>query len=508
MNDKQNKVMNILRLFRYCAFLFSLFVFFVGRVSGELHFMLCGALLIYIACILKCFENIRRHVVLFFLYVAVFVFLLSRPTISMIRGNVWWYYGVSGCIFALNAIYLSLICMYFGSAFIDRLLSDKGWYKNEGTSGFFKQPSSNSDFVRTLTIISGIGYYICFVFNILQGIEKLSFVSAGEYADIYVNFKSSLPFIVNAFAAMMPYFLCVYLACLPSKPTVYFALVVYVVSTLPTFLMGARNATVLALILALVYLVIRDYLNGTNYWIGRFEKTVIIIALPLALAFLGYYNYAREGTAVEDSGFMSLIVDFFYKQGVSFDVMCIAHNVMDELPNEVDKCYTFGGMIDYLKSNMFARELFGAISLGEGNNEIKAIFGNSFAHSLAYIAEPNYLSGHGLGSSYILETFADFGYIGVAVYSFLLSCFSTISVLLFKKGLFARIFILNCLTLFFIIPRAEATGFLNFILYLQFWVVVGFCLFFAYIIADKNLDNMHSNRSLKRSNNICLSILD
>jgi len=479
--DKHMNARNILKFLRYCMFMFSIWVFFVGNVSKTLNTVLIGTLLMYLTGMVYSIERFKRRIVLFFFYVTVFVFLLSRPTISMFRGAVWWYYGKDGCYFALRVIFLSLICVYLGAVLFDKILNDKGWFKNEGTAHYFNHLTLDTDYYQTLSFISGVGYYITFVFSVLQGIEKIVFVSNGEYADVYVSFRSSLPFIVNALGVLMPYFLCVYLACMPKKRQAVLALVFYVLSTVPALLVGARNNTVLALMLALVYFVIRDYLDGTSKWIGKFEKVCIIIALPLGLAFLGYYNYARDGIQAASNGIGDLIVDFFYKQGVSFDVMCIAHNVRDNMPDVVDKCYTFGGMIDHLRSNMIARELFGAVSLGEGNNEIKAIFGNSFAHSLAYVAEPNYLSGHGLGSSYILETYADFGAVGVGIFSFILSGFMTVAVPFFKRNMAVRIFVLNCMTLFFLIPRAEATGWLNFILYIQFWAVIIFCCIMAQV---------------------------
>lgn len=39
---------------------------------------------------------------------------------------------------------------------------------------------------------------------------------------------------------------------------------------------------------------------------------------------------------------------------------------------------------------------------------------NSLAHNLAYVyRKDEYLAGNGNGSSYLLEIFADYGYIGV-----------------------------------------------------------------------------------------------
>ena len=50
-----------------------------------------------------------------------------------------------------------------------------------------------------------------------------------------------------------------------------------------------------------------------------------------------------------------------------------------------------------------------------------AIDSNSYAHNLSYLVLNNeYLNGHGIGSSYIMELYTDYGMIGVFLLSLLL----------------------------------------------------------------------------------------
>ncbi len=473
------------KFFEYSFFLVSVCLLVISKLNSDLTLTLISTLLLYISGLLYCFEKVRRRIVLLLLYVTIFVFLLSRPTISMFRGNVWWYYGEEGCLFALNAIYLSLLFLHFGAVITDKIMTDKGYFEFEHSKYYYDHAQFKTPFNHALRTISFIGYYITICVSTLQGIMTYIDVLSKSYSDVYTGNTAQLPFLIRALSVFAPYFLCVYLATLPSKSRAFLALSVNLISTIPMLMIGARNNTVLAIMFAFVYFVIRDYIDGTQKWIGKTEKVLLIIAIPLGIAFLGYYNYLRAEETIENTDLVSLIVDFFYKQGVSFDVMVLAHNSMDELPSEVSKCYTFGGMIDYFKHGMISRELFGTISLGDGNNVIKAVYGNSFAHSLAYVAEPNYLSGHGMGSSYILETFADWGYTGIAVFSFFLSSFITVMINVFKSNIFFRIFILNTLTSFFLIPRAEATGWLNFVIYFQFWFIVFFSYFAAHLITKE-----------------------
>ena len=103
---------------------------------------------------------------------------------------------------------------------------------------------------------------------------------------------------------------------------------------------------------------------------------------------------------------------------------------------------------------------------------MKAIYGNEFAHSMSYVARDDYLDGHGYGSSFILETYADFGFLGVIIFSVLVGVFLIYVLHLLKKSRMSRVIILTVLTQFFFLPRSSATGCFAFILYMQFWLPV------------------------------------
>lgn len=86
-----------------------------------------------------------------------------------------------------------------------------------------------------------------------------------------------------------------------------------------------------------------------------------------------------------------------------------------------------------------------------------------------------YLSGRGWGSSYLLENYIDFGYMGV----FLLSIILGIILIFLVRGFFGKklisiICLVSMMEIYFI-PRAEATGWLTFIITFQFWVCIIGC---------------------------------
>lgn len=102
----------------------------------------------------------------------------------------------------------------------------------------------------------------------------------------------------------------------------------------------------------------------------------------------------------------------------------------------------------------------------EGNNWTNGTLSNNFSHNFSYLVrKDDYLNGQGWGSSYILETYVDFGYIGLILFNLILGILLVYMLKrLGRNTLLDTIFLLS-LTTIFLIPRAEATGWLSFICY-------------------------------------------
>ena len=415
IRSESTKTANVLRCMRLCMIFISIWGFCAGLWTNRYNFALCALLLLYLEGLIFYCEKIRRRCIQLIFHGTTWVFLISRPTISMFRGDQWWHFSDDSVHFSLTALFLTLLLMQLGTLYAEWQLGMHGLYQDEHKRSDLRLLREAQPINQPLRIISAAAFGVTMLFSLLSGWEKIQFISTHVYTDYYTEFNSSLPYVFQVLAGMMPYMLCIYLSTLPKKWRAFTALALYVVSTIPMLIIGARNNTVLAILFAFVYYVIRDYLDGTKYWIGRFERFAIVICLPLALLALGLFNYSRDGAGYSGNA-LSLLIDFFYKQGVSFDVLCMGYNAIPLLPSTVSKVYTFGGFLDYLGHNTFAQHFFGAISLGNGNSVIMATYSNSFAHSMSYVAHPGYLSGHGWGSSYLLETYADFGYIGLAVF--------------------------------------------------------------------------------------------
>ena len=465
----------LLLITQYCNYAFCILafgIFAIGCISGIFNVLLSGILLLLFSNIAYGFCDWRKRIVFLIFNFTFFTFLLARPTISMLRGNVWWYFESESIYFSVTVLILSLFFLRIGNALFEHFLFFR--HKNGLKPKECVDKSSNESFTETLQIISLIFFAVTIAFYLVTEIEKLVFMQGREYEEIYTSFSSQLPSAIQTIAAMMKYALCIFLATLPSKRRAFIPLAMYVISGLPDLIIGIRNTIVLNVIFVLLYYLLRDILEKHSIWFSKTEKILVVLLCPIALLFLSAYNYIRAGETVS-LGVWDSIVDLFYKQGVSYDVLCMAYEALPDLPDVVSKNYTFGPFIDYITRGSLGQLLFDSLPLGSQNSEILAIYGNSFAHSMSYVAHPEYLQGHGWGSSYILELFADWGYLGVSFGSLLLGGVLSWMVYSFKKSTMTRIIILLCSTQIFFCPRSGALSWISFIITLQFWIAVAFC---------------------------------
>ena len=132
--------------------------------------------------------------------------------------------------------------------------------------------------------------------------------------------------------------------------------------------------------------------------------------------------------------------------------------------------------------------LFGGTPFVSANNSLElALTSDRYAHNISYIVlRQDYLAGHGIGGSYVMEMYTDYGMIGL----FLLSIIMGISFIFMMKSsyqsgiLFFSITLLILNNLFFM-PRGSFTeSFLN-LFTLQFWGIVIVIFFVAGLINRK-----------------------
>lgn len=475
------------KLARHFLVALSFVVFSFGYFDNSFNIMLVSVAMMWGCSVMYCFENWNSRMLLLMFNVVVFVFLMGRPLIDLFCGSKWHFSGYNANFFAVTSIYLSLISLMFG-----QWLGECKNYGNSRKSRIVREHYDNpgvfqkSEYIRNLGIVSLLLFYVSVVFLFAVELEKLLYMQGKSYEEIYVSFKTNLPYAVNALGSMCKYFLCIFLATMPSKRESLFPLTLFMISNVPCFLIGGRSKLVVCFIFVLVYFMIRDILDDGEKWFGTTEKFLILVGSPVALAFLGAYNYMREGKKIAPSGFFDLIIDFFYKQGVSFEVLKIGYNTIPKIKYTGFVNYTFGEVVDYLLHGTLAQVLWGAESLGSGQTQKLGLYSSLLANRMAYTAsKAQFLKGHGWGSSYLLDTYADWGYVGIVVFSLLLGWLFSRMIFYFKKGVFPATMVLLVLTSIYYCPRSSATFWMSFVVYAQCWVSVALCFLCAGICTKK-----------------------
>ena len=143
--------------------------------------------------------------------------------------------------------------------------------------------------------------------------------------------------------------------------------------------------------------------------------------------------------------------------------------------------------------------LFGTNPLPENNSIELALESNSYAHNISYIVMgDDYLQGHGIGSSYIMELFTDYRYIGVFVFSIILG----IILVAMMKSAYAKKVLPMALSLVMLqdilfTPRASFMSSFMPLFTVQFWIVM-FVIFFGATMLERYTKSDYEDFDLKK----------
>ncbi len=504
---KLNELRNVppKKIIRWLCLITSGVLVTVGYLTKNFNVLCVSMLCLLIHNTIYAFESIKDRVIFLMLHITIFTFLISRPFIGMLRGEKWWLsssQAAENIYFSINIILLSMLFLYIGGVagtYIYGILEKK-------KQTYKREKCKNIQFRNYLQVVAMVAFYVTMCFFMIQEGEKLLYMRGRNYVEYYTGFHSQLPGIFYTIASFMRYSLCIFLATFPSKKRAFIPLCLFELSAIPELFIGVRNPIMLNSIFIFLYYMIRNAYEKREKWIGKIETLLLVIAVPVSLIFMTAYSYIRSGMEIAQKNIFKLFFDFFYGQGVTFNVLGIAYGHRNNLPERAWRNYTFGGMIDYIVHGRIGQTLFGTEPLPEGNNWTNGTLSNNFSHNFSYLVrKDDYLNGQGWGSSYMLETYIDYGYIGLVIFNLILGILLVYMLKRFGKNTLLDTVFLVSLTTVFLIPRAEATGWLSFIVTAQFWGCIAACYFGAYICTkckwlQKILEFLHL---YPRSNTIC-----
>ena len=481
----------LIRLFATAEGLFLLaaaLCYCLGFPGRNLSVLMIGSFLIWLGSVFFCLQDLKSRMLLLGFDLSVFLFLIGRVVIDILKGAIRWeQYGAEAAFFTVTAVGISVFCLYLGGILCEVF-----------TRSSAQVPPPNACAPRghhpgTFRLVALLLYLFCLAFSFLQSAEMLLFMRGRQYEEYYYNFQSVLPGFVYTFSCIAPCALCIYLSTFPKKRSAFLCLLLYVLSHVPSLLIGMRNQIALSVVFAFFYYCFRDAVGDREKWIGKAEKCLIVVAVPAMMVILTTAALLRYGNKVMKNP-LDAIAFLIYSQGGMFRNICRGYHTMPQIRAMVGSArfYTFGSIIDGVSRSRIGQLLFHTVPFPPGNNAVRALESHSFGDIFSYIEHPRYLQGYGLGTSYLLETYYDFGWLGIVVFSLLLGFFLVWFLRGMRKNWLVKSILLMSLTQLFMLPRETSTGWLSFLTGVHFWFAVAACVLGSLIFQKLGIYTMLS----------------
>lgn len=420
-----------------------LFLFVLLSLLKDINGLFFMTMLSFNVLMILSLKNYKQNISLIMFLLCYFMFLLGSYFLyeyfGFTRGVVLFEPKIQNHIYL--SLLISLLAIMIGYYFINIKFKKKNKYKNR----------INENVIMKCSLAL---FYLSYIPNTLIEILRVLKVREFGYTDLYIDEAIRVPYMLGLFAYGCIFYFYIYLSTMPNKRESKFPSFLYIMYSILTLFTGNRSVFVVNLSILFIYSIFRSRnINDEDNWISKRTLILVLCLIPILLILLDYLGSIRFSNTIFDENQSSSMLDIFVKQGVSSSVIGYEKMYDYRIP---DKLYSFGTIIEKIKYNPISRLIFDIESI-RGNSIERAMTGNSFAHAISYIVLPfGYLHGRGLGTSYIAETYHDFGYIGIfifsLIYGFILKKCSNFSSSSFVK----RVMIIIVLGSLLMIPRTNA----------------------------------------------------
>lgn len=414
---------------------------------AKVDFTLALVVELFVCLAIVCFENIYSHFYFFLFLTSFFIFLVSGDLADALFGRKYWQqFSEEANAHSHLSILISLIGMMAGYVLwktenvrekvfsltrkvAGRDLSEPKYSLRQG-------PVHTKEYYEQIRSVSKWVYFCFYLILMLDTLNKVYYVRVNGYVSYYTGYRSFLGPLAQL-GDFAPIALCAFLATFPSKKEAAGPLWLYFIYAACGFLIGQRGALIYNMAFLVGYLFYRNrHDENGEVWIRRWWIVAACLAAPFAVIALQIYGFIRNGEEIQFTSLSQTFVDFFVGIGSSSKVIKAGYDYRDQLTEF--KFYSLGDTINYFKySRLF--NWFGTIPAG--HTAEYATQGHSFGEMISYVyMKTKYLNGEGAGSSFIACLYTDFGYIGVAIGSFLYGIlFKSISVMKREKWLLSTI---------------------------------------------------------------------
>ncbi len=478
MKEEKSKYQIIINCIQILIILASISIIVIFRKNITASYI--AVLLIFIANVIFCLRNIKKRILLFMFMGCFFIFLMGRQTLELIKtGKVVYIFSNEISMHIVTTLYISLISILIGFYIVEKYVKEYT-EKNEKIIKIFKHRISKEEIKGSLQKYSKLLFEIGWIINIILVIEKAIYINTYSYLDFVKSFSSSIPYFISIFANFRTIAFFIFLATMPEKKKATKIIFLYLIETIMLLLIGDRGNCIINILLIIFYVVFRQLINKEEKWIKKSYAIIALTMLPFIFVGLSLFVYIREGIVLEKFSFIEQFERFFKSIGNSVNIIGYEKLYENNLPRNI--LYSFGDFIQYIKYNPITRIIF-KINHAPYYTEEYAMSGMSFMHTISYLINPKaYLQGHGYGSSYVAELYADFKYIGVIFGNMFLGAYMAIFYKIYKKSYILTACLLLSYNIMFFIPRAAFDYIITYIFNLT--AILGTIIIVAVSIAD------------------------
>ncbi len=414
-------------------------------------------LMMWIVVVCFCLLRVKERLLLLLFQTTLFTFLMTRLILPDFFQTGYIAADVDGTIrmfdmetlrFIYTTLAISIFGSYLGFVMMPKIEDEK-----------LQIYDNNTPYVLSIRHISKILSYGCSFFFVAIVLEKSIFVFNNGYFGLYADFESQLPAFIHKLSALYTPLICLFLATFPSKQEARLPIVLNLILALFSLSTGSRTAFMLTLVFLLFYYSVRNFITPGEPWLSRKAMIAMVSMIPFLLAGMFMIDFIRGDKEMEEAGILDMFVNFFYQQGVSAQVIGLTYDFRDLLDD--GRIFSFGQIIDNFNKN-FVFQLMGTAVEYRSQTEEMALYGHSLANSITYLqAHRSFLSGVGLGTSYIAEVWHDFGYTGLLLWNMMYGVIFARFYHWVRKGLWPCAFGLIMIPDIIYAPRGHASAFLN-----------------------------------------------
>ncbi|MFL0268890.1 O-antigen polysaccharide polymerase Wzy family protein [Candidatus Clostridium radicumherbarum] len=399
----------LLKTTRYLLIFASIYLVILGSVYNIENIILISILSLFISNMIYSIENIKDRIVYFTFNCTFFVFEIGLMFVNFINGTRLLEFSDDIILHTLLTLYLSLFFINVGVLIIEF------WNKQKYTNQIIIYEEVN--WLLVVRRVCLIFFFVLFPFKMLFILERVKFVMEHSYISYYLDFQSNLPYLFIKFNDMCNVSFYAFLCTKPRKKEVIIPILLSLIASVISLFSGQRNIFVLDILVILIYIVIRNFLDDKKYeiWIKKRSVLILLVILPCFTIAMNSLSYIRNKQTFQYQGAGSSIEEFLKNQGLSVNIISYGKEMKNQIPN--NGLYTLNPIMLFLKNNVFSKLLFN-FQIYKPQTIEMALNGTSFANTITYMISPTaYLSGYGAGTNYVAELYQDYGYFGVVIFN-------------------------------------------------------------------------------------------